>query len=86
MATLWVHHAMHALSINDQTDSNASADGHVTKRLLDSWIVFTLRLHVLKHGWHIDICVEENALFPLLTRVELEASGKLRKDREVLPG
>lgn len=68
MTPLGVHHAVDTLSIDNESDADASANRDVAERLFDALVVSRLRLNKLKHRRHIYVCVEEHSLLAFLRR------------------
>lgn len=83
VTTLWVHHTVHTLAIDDESDSDSSAHSHVAEGLLD--LVKALGAYKFKHCWHVDIGVEKDTAATFFS-IEAETFTELGQDGEVLPG
>ena len=85
VASLWVHHSMNALAVDNQSNTNARTNCNVAQTFLDALILTSFSLRELKHGRHVHIRVEEHSLAAIFG-VEAQALGKASQHREVLPG
>ena len=81
MTSFRMHHAVDTLAINDESDSNTSANCNVAKRLPD-WMATHFGFAELEEGADVNVSINKDAFFSVIKQ---ERSFKQLVNGEVLP-